>query len=151
MLTRHPVVAIESAGRRTATEACIRGRRLSFAAQDTQFTATVAAITKNDGQHVFCAGGVHSFRMRPRWRACRTVWYGGVHAMPDAGGMSWCGHMYKAYPTVTVINVAAALETIRQVVVQITYIVQFLAAFSIFAGVVILASSIAGTRYRRSA
>ncbi len=49
----------------------------------------------------------------------------------------------------TVINVAQALETIRQVVVQITYVVQFLAAFSIFAGVVILASSIAGTRYRR--
>ncbi len=49
----------------------------------------------------------------------------------------------------TVINVAQALETVRQVVVQITYVIQFLAAFSIFAGVVILASSIAGTRYRR--
>jgi putative ABC transport system permease protein len=35
------------------------------------------------------------------------------------------------------------------VVVQIIYVVQFLAAFSIFAGIVILASSIAGTRYRR--
>jgi putative ABC transport system permease protein len=57
--------------------------------------------------------------------------------------------LYKAYPTVTVINVAAALETVRNVVIQITYVIQFLAAFSIFAGVVILASSIAGTRYRR--
>ena len=57
--------------------------------------------------------------------------------------------LYTAYPTVTVINVAQALETIRSVVVQIIYVVQFLAAFSIFAGVVILASSIAGTRYRR--
>jgi putative ABC transport system permease protein len=57
--------------------------------------------------------------------------------------------LYLAYPTVTVINVAQALETVRAVVIQITYIVQFLAAFSIFAGVVILASSIAGTRYRR--
>jgi putative ABC transport system permease protein len=57
--------------------------------------------------------------------------------------------LYNAYPTVTVINVAAALETVRSVVVQITYVIQFLAAFSIFAGVVILASSIAGTRYRR--
>ena len=49
----------------------------------------------------------------------------------------------------TVINVAQALETVRAVVIQITYVIQFLAAFSIFAGVVILASSIAGTRYRR--
>jgi putative ABC transport system permease protein len=38
---------------------------------------------------------------------------------------------------------------VRQVVIQITYVIQFLAAFSIFAGIVILASSIAGTRYRR--
>jgi putative ABC transport system permease protein len=50
---------------------------------------------------------------------------------------------------VTVINVAQALETVRAVVIQITYVVQFLAAFSIFAGVIILASSIAGTKYRR--
>jgi putative ABC transport system permease protein len=57
--------------------------------------------------------------------------------------------LYKAYPTVTVINVAQALETVRSVVIQITYVIQFLAAFSIFAGVIILASSIAGTRYRR--
>jgi putative ABC transport system permease protein len=45
--------------------------------------------------------------------------------------------------------VAQALETVRSVVIQITYVIQFLAAFSIFAGVIILASSIAGTRYRR--
>ncbi len=57
--------------------------------------------------------------------------------------------LYVAYPTVTVINVAQALETVRAVVIQITYVIQFLAAFSIFAGVVILASSIAGTKYRR--
>jgi putative ABC transport system permease protein len=57
--------------------------------------------------------------------------------------------LYAAYPTVTVINVAQALETVRSVVIQITYVIQFLAAFSIFAGVIILASSIAGTRYRR--
>jgi putative ABC transport system permease protein len=50
---------------------------------------------------------------------------------------------------VTVINVAQAMETVRAVVIQITYVIQFLAAFSIFAGVVILASSIAGTKYRR--
>jgi putative ABC transport system permease protein len=57
--------------------------------------------------------------------------------------------LYKDYPTVTVINVAQALETVRSVVIQITYVIQFLAAFSVFAGIVILASAIAGTRYRR--
>ena len=41
--------------------------------------------------------------------------------------------------------VAQALETVRSVVIQITYVIQFLAAFSVFAGIVILASAIAGT------
>jgi putative ABC transport system permease protein len=76
------------------------------------------------------------------------VWYGGVHVDPDHVGELQRA-LYNAYPTVTVINVAQALETVRSVVIQITYVIQFLAAFSIFAGVIILASSIAGTRYRR--
>ena len=41
------------------------------------------------------------------------------------------------------------VETVRQAVLQIVYVIQFLAAFSTFAGIVILASAIAGTRYRR--
>jgi putative ABC transport system permease protein len=35
------------------------------------------------------------------------------------------------------------------VLLQISYVIQFLAGFSTFAGIVILASAIAGTRYRR--
>jgi putative ABC transport system permease protein len=76
------------------------------------------------------------------------IWYGGLHV--DPAKVSQFQHaVYLAYPTVTVINVAQALETVRAVVIQITYVIQFLAAFSIFAGVIILASSIAGTKYRR--
>jgi putative ABC transport system permease protein len=77
-----------------------------------------------------------------------VVWYGGVHVDP-AQVSQFQRALYLAYPTVTVINVAQALETVRAVVIQITYVIQFLAAFSIFAGVIILASSIAGTKYRR--
>ncbi len=54
-----------------------------------------------------------------------------------------------SYPTITIINVAEVVESVRAVVIQIIYVVQFLAAFSIFAGIIILASSIAGTKYRR--
>ena len=50
---------------------------------------------------------------------------------------------------VTVINVAQALETLRGVLLQVSLVVQFLAGFSIVSGLVILASAIAGTRYRR--
>ena len=122
------------------------GSQMTFSAQDAQFTARVVAITKADGQHAFSRA---EFILPPAvLRDLPTVWYGGVHARPDRVGELQRA-LYTGYPTVTVINVAAALETVRQVVLQITYVVQFLAAFSIFAGAVILASSIAGTRYRR--
>ena len=122
------------------------GSHITFSAQDTQFTAVVSALTKTDGQHAFSRAEFILPQASLQWLP--TVWYGGVHADPQRVGELQRA-LYAAYPTVTVINVAAALETIRQVVVQITYVVQFLAAFSIFAGAVILASSIAGTRYRR--
>lgn len=139
-----PLVAIDE---HTAERLHVQpGSTIVFAAQDTEFTATVAAVTKSDGQHVFSRA---EFVLPPAALAgLPTVWYGGIHAMPDRVDQL-IRALYAGYPTVTVINVAAALETIRQVVLQITYIVQFLAAFSIFAGAVILASAIAGTRYRR--
>lgn len=122
------------------------GSKITFAAQDAQFTAVVAAVTRADGQHAFSRA--EFILPEASLTGLPTVWYGGVHANPARVGELQRA-LYKGYPTVTVINVAEALETIRQVVIQITYVVQFLAAFSIFAGVVILASSVAGTRYRR--
>ena len=77
-----------------------------------------------------------------------VVWYGGVHCDPSQTA-TLRRVLYEHYPTVTVIDVAATLEVIRQVMLQVIYVIQFLAAFSIFAGIVILASAIAGTRYRR--
>jgi putative ABC transport system permease protein len=77
-----------------------------------------------------------------------VIWNGGVHSDPKATAQLR-RVLYEHFPTITVIDVAATLETVRQVILQITYVIQFLAAFSIFAGVVILASAIAGTRYRR--
>jgi putative ABC transport system permease protein len=61
----------------------------------------------------------------------------------------WSGRCSQAYPTMTVINLADVLVRIESVVDQITFVVRFLAGFSIFAGLMILASSIASTRFRR--
>ena len=123
------------------------GSHITFAAQDTQIVATVVALTKADGQHAYsraefilaagCSRGAAGGLVRRRACGPEHVW------------VRCSGRCIRAYPTVTVINVAQALETVRAVVIQITYVIQFLAAFSIFAGVIILASSIAGTRYRR--
>ena len=122
------------------------GSTITFAAQDKQIVATVVALIEADGQHAYSRA--EFILPEPVLTDLPVVWYGGVHVDPTlVEGLQRA--LYKAYPTVTVINVAAALETVRNVVIQITYVIQFLAAFSIFAGVVILASSIAGTRYRR--
>jgi putative ABC transport system permease protein len=122
------------------------GSTITFAAQDSQIVATVVALTRADGQHAYSRA--EFILPHAVLKGLPTIWYGGVHVAP-AQVSQLQRALYLAYPTVTVINVAQALETVRAVVIQITYVVQFLAAFSIFAGVVILASSIAGTKYRR--
>ena len=140
----HPVVAIE---RQLADRLQIHvGQQIGFAAQDSEFIATLAAIYEPDARHTFSRA--EFVLPAPVLAGLPVVWYGGVHCDPNATSRLQRA-LYEVFPTVTVINVAATLETIRQVILQITYVIQFLAAFSIFAGIVILASSIAGTRYRR--
>jgi putative ABC transport system permease protein len=122
------------------------GSTITFAAQDQQIAATVVALTTADGRHAFSRA--EYTLPKAALDGLPVVWSGGVHVDPAKVGELQRA-LYAAYPTVTVINVAQTMETVRAVVIQITYVIQFLAAFSIFAGVVILASSIAGTKYRR--
>jgi len=139
-----PLVAVER-GRAERLKAKV-GDTITFAVQDDLITATVAATYEADSQHSFSRA---EFVMpEPMLAGMPVVWYGGVHCKPGATG-ELRRALYEKYPTVTVIDVAATLEVIRQVLLQITYVIQFLAGFSIFAGIVILASAIAGTKYRR--
>jgi putative ABC transport system permease protein len=106
----------------------------------------VAAIYRADGQHL---GGHVSFVLPSgQLKDEPATWYGGAHI--DAKQVATMERvLFAAYPTVTVINLADVLERIESVVDQITFVVRFLAGFSIFAGLMILASSIASTRFRR--
>jgi putative ABC transport system permease protein len=140
----HPLVAI---GKFQALRLGAHpGDTLTLAAQDSQITATIAAVYEADSQHAYSRA--EFVLPEPDLRGLPTIWYGGVHCDPSATAALQRA-FYVAYPTITVISVAATLEVVRQVILQITYVIQFLAAFSIFAGGVILASAIAGTRYRR--
>ncbi len=140
----HPLVAIE---RNRANRLDVRvGDTATFAAQDQVITATVAALYDTDSRHAYSRADF--LFPQPVLTGLPVVWYGGVHCDPAATA-ELRRVLYEHFPTVTVIDVAATLETVRQVLLQITYVIQFLAAFSIFAGIVILASAIAGTRYRR--
>ncbi len=141
---KHPLVAIE---RNRANRLNVKvGDTLTFGAQDDTFTATIVALFDADSRHAYSRGDF--VLPEPVLNTLPVVWYGGIHCDP-ASTAQLRRVLYEHFPTVTVIDVAATLETVRQVLLQITYVIQFLAAFSIFAGIVILASAIAGTRYRR--
>jgi putative ABC transport system permease protein len=77
-----------------------------------------------------------------------AVYYGGLRAPPDAVPAIQ-KNVYDRFPTVTVVNMADVLDTIQSIVDQISLVVRFISFFSILAGAVILASSVAGTRFRR--
>ncbi len=106
----------------------------------------VAAVFRADGEHL---GGRVSFVL-PSYQLKdeMATWYGGVHI--DTRQVATMERaLFAAYPTISVINIADVLDRIESVVNQITFVVRFLAAFSIFAGLMILASSIASARFRR--
>jgi putative ABC transport system permease protein len=122
------------------------GSMLVFTAQERRIPVTIAALYSNDGQHVF---GRSEFILSQRSLVhLPVVWYGAVHVdTPQIPQMQRA--LFAAYPTVAVINIADLLDTVAGIVHQVTLIVRFLAAFSILSGLVILASSVAGTRFRR--
>lgn len=139
-----PVVAI-SQGMATRLGVHV-GSVVTFIAQDKPIAATVTAITRSNGQHAY-ARADYTLN-HAALTGFPVIWYGGVHVIPNQVPQ-FERALNSSYPTVTIINVAQVVESIRTVVVQIIYVVQFLSGFSIFAGIVILASSIAGTKYRR--
>ncbi len=109
-------------------------------------TLQVAVLYRADGEHI---GARTPFVLPSALLAGEpATWYGGAHVAPvQIPAMERT--LFATHPTVTVINLADMLTRIEFVVDQITFVVRFLAGFSIFAGLMILASSIAGARARR--
>jgi putative ABC transport system permease protein len=106
----------------------------------------IAAIYRADGNHL---GKYVDFVLPSgQLKDASATWYGGAHIDP-AQVAALERALFAAYPAITVINLADVLARIGSVVDQITFVVRFLAGFSIFAGLMILASSIASTRFRR--
>ena len=77
-----------------------------------------------------------------------ALYYGSARVRPpDVAALQRV--LYEKYPTVTVVNVADVMQIIDDVVSRIALVIRFISAFTILAGVVMLASSVAGTRFRR--
>jgi putative ABC transport system permease protein len=122
------------------------GSQIVFAAGDREIPVKVAAIYRVTGEHAFARS---EFIVPPGLLKDQpAVWYGDFHAKADAIPTIE-RTLFATYPTVTVINIADILQTIQGVVDQITIVIRFLAGFSILSGLIILASSVASTRFRR--
>ncbi len=122
------------------------GSAVEMAIGGTSRALKVGAIYSADGQHL--GARVEFVLPSGQLKDQPSTWYGGVHMDPKQVAAMERG-LFAAFPTVTVINVADVLERIESVVDQITFVVRLLAGFSILAGLTILASSIASTRFRR--
>jgi putative ABC transport system permease protein len=122
------------------------GGTMELEAGDVQRSLRVAAIFRPDGEHL----GARAEFVLPSGliKDVPATWYGGAHLdSKQIPGMERA--LFQSYPTITVINVADVLDRIESVVDQITFVIRLLAGFSILAGLMILASSIASTRFRR--
>jgi putative ABC transport system permease protein len=141
---REPQVSVEEEAARAL--GLRPGSTVVFQAWGRTIRATVACIHRPEAirmsmrfEFIFSPGVLEGFP---------AVYYGGMRVQPrDVPALQRV--LYERFPTVTVINVADVLEIVQQVVDRIAAVYRFLSLFTILAGAVILASSVAGTRFRR--
>jgi len=77
-----------------------------------------------------------------------ATYYGGVRVDPQQA-IELQRIAFDRFPTITVINAADVLEIVQQVVDQIGLVVRFVSGFAILGGIIILASGVMATRFRR--
>ena len=122
------------------------GSRITWSTPLHTFDSTVAAVHRTEAirlssrvEFIFSPGSLAGLPM---------IYYGSVRVRPpDVAQLQKA--LYQRFPTVTVVNVADVLQIIQEVVNQISLVVRFISAFAILSGAIILASSVAGTRFRR--
>ena len=109
-------------------------------------SARVANIRRTDGTR---AGANNQFILTPgTLDDFPGIYYGALRVEPEQVGALQRA-VFASYPAVTVVNAADIVDIVQEMVGEISLVVRFVAAFAILGGLIILASSVAGTRYRR--
>ena len=122
------------------------GSQVVWTSVQKTFASRVVAIHKSES--VRLTARIEFFVTPGALDGLPAIYYGGVRARADVvPGIQKA--VFDRFPTVTVVNMAEVLDTIQSIVDQISLVVRFISFFSILAGAVILASSVAGTRFRR--
>jgi putative ABC transport system permease protein len=109
-------------------------------------TAKVAAIVRIEsirmGSNAYFTLSPEALEGRP------AIYFGGVRIAPEKA-VELQRDAFAKFPTVMLINAADVLSIVQDVVDQIALVVQFVSAFSILGGIIILSSSVVATRFRR--
>jgi putative ABC transport system permease protein len=139
-----PVVSVDQETARTLGAKL--GDTIQLLGAGQTFTAHIVALHRVEQMRVSAA---NEFVFNAQaLQGLPATFYGGIRMRPaDVGALERA--TYQAFPTVTVINMAEALAVVQQVVDQVALVIRFLSAFAILAGAIILAASVAGTRFRR--
>jgi putative ABC transport system permease protein len=111
-----------------------------------QFDTRVAAVYRVQS---VSPGGVPDFYFNRKALEGAPVQYLGTARIAPAQVPKLQREVFAKYPTITVVNVADVLVIVQEVVDQVSLVVRFISAFAILAGAIILASTVAGTRFRR--
>ncbi|HXA52994.1 MAG TPA: FtsX-like permease family protein, partial [Candidatus Acidoferrum sp.] len=113
--------------------------------------------SRNIRTRVACVERTESIRMSGRFEflfspghleGLPAVYYGSARVRPaDVPALQRV--VYQRFPTVTVVNIADVMQIVEDVVQRIATVIRFISAFTVLAGAVMVASSVAGTRFRR--
>jgi putative ABC transport system permease protein len=122
------------------------GQKLHWWSGGREFDVTVAAVHRMKSVRF---GPPQEFVFNRAALAGLPVQYFGAVRMAGAQVAEFQREAYRRFPTVTVINAADVLSIVQEVVDQVSLLVRFISGFAILAGAIILASTVAGTRFRR--
>jgi putative ABC transport system permease protein len=122
------------------------GQTLVWSANGRPVTARVANIRRTDGVRM---GANNQFILSPgSLEGFPTAYLGAIRVKPDEIG-ALQKRVFDSFPTVTVVNAADILDVMQGVMDKTSQAITFVAGFAIAGGLIVLASSVAGTRARR--
>jgi putative ABC transport system permease protein len=111
----------------------------SIRARVANIRRTDGAGIGNNGQFILSPGGLDGVS---------TLYFGSIRVTPSEIA-ALQSRIFQKFPIVTVVNGAEVLQIIQDIVDRASLAVRFVAGFAIFGGLIVLASSVAGTRFRR--
>ena len=121
------------------------GSQLTWVVGGREVTARVAAIHRYEGMPDW----IYDFVLNETaLKGMPATYIGGFRVRPEHSD-DLSRKTFTAFPSVLYVNAVDFFETVQEVVDQIAFVIRFISAFAIVAGVIILASSVAATRFRR--